>query len=405
MNLTVVGLGYVGLPLAIAAAKRGFKVTGFDIDEKRVTQLNQGISFSTDIDEVEITNLLKSNCLRFTTTLKRLDEESIFVIAVPTPLNSTGEPDLEMVESACGYIAKVINDGDLVINESTSYIGTVRGMIKPLIEAKSGFRNLDFAVAPERIDPGNKFWNIVNTPRNIAGITNRAGERALNFYSKLCESVSLLEVPEEVEAAKLIENTFRQVNIALINELTELSDKLEFSLHNAIKAAETKPFGFMPFYPSIGVGGHCIPIDSNYLTYSAKKVGFQLKLVETANSINSIMPSHTVKKIQAKLSGDLKGKRIQLVGISYKTNTSDLRESPAIKLLGLIRSLGADIIWHDPLVKIYQGETSTPLESDLDLGLIIAPHEVIDFTPWKNSKFPIFDLSASSTSIGWPKLF
>ena len=405
MNLTVVGLGYVGLPLAIVAAKNGFSVTGFDIDEKRVSRLNQGLSFLPDINEVEIMNLIKSNNLRFTSSLERFDGESIFVVAVPTPLNSLREPDLSMLESACDYIAEVINDGDLVINESTSFIGTVRGVIKPLIESKSGLRNLDFAVAPERIDPGNKFWHLTNTPRNVAGVTKRAGERALNFYSEFCELVSLLEMPEEAEAAKLIENTFRQVNIAFINEMTQLSEQLGFSLHNAIQAAATKPFGFMSFYPSIGVGGHCIPIDSNYLTYSAKKLGFNLEIVELANSINLSMPKYTLDKLQAKLNFDFIGKRIQLVGVAYKPNTSDIRESPALELLDLMKQIGANVIWHDPLVNTCLGEISSPLQNDLDLGLIVVPHQVIDFSPWKNSKFPIFDLSAGLESYGWPKLF
>jgi UDP-N-acetyl-D-glucosamine dehydrogenase len=405
MNLTVVGLGYVGLPLAIAAAKNGFSVTGFDIDERRVSHLNQGLSFSPDINEIEIKNLIKSNDLRFTSSLERVDRESIFVVAVPTPLNSAREPDLSMLESACDYIAKVINDGDLVINESTSFIGTVRGVIKPLIESKSGLRNLDFAVSPERIDPGNKFWHLTNTPRNVAGVTKRAGERALNFYSKFCESVSLLEMPEEAEAAKLIENTFRQVNIAFINEMTKLSKQLDFSLHNAIQAAATKPFGFMSFYPSIGVGGHCIPIDSNYLTYSAKKLGFNLEIVELANSINLSMPKYTLDKLKSALDFNFIGKKIQLVGVAYKPNTSDLRESPALELMGLMKELGANVIWHDPLVNTYLDEISSPLQKDLDLGLIVVPHQVIDLSPWENSKFPIFDLSTGLKSYGWPKLF
>ena len=405
MNLTVIGLGYVGLPLAILAAKHGFNVTGFDIDPEKVLALSNGKSFSPDIDAQEILRLIKTKNLSLTTKLESKSAGGIFVIAVPTPLNNERLPDLSMLESACHLIAKVICDGDLVITESTSYIGTLRKVIQPIIEGETGLRSIDFAVAPERIDPGNKRWHLSNTPRNVAGITQEAGERAADFYAKFCEVVNLLSSPEEAEAAKLIENTFRQVNIAFVNELAQIAEKLNFSLFNAIAAAAHKPFGFMPFYPSIGVGGHCIPIDSNYLTYSAQQVGVELRLVSEANSINLSMPYKIVDKIAHQLSFDFIGKKIQVVGIAYKSNSSDTRESPAIELIQLLRQRGAEVSWHDPLVGKYKGEFSEPLKDDIDLGLIIVPHQEIDFSIWKRSNLLILDLSASSENYGWAKFF
>jgi UDP-N-acetyl-D-glucosamine dehydrogenase len=403
MNLTVVGLGYVGLPLAILAAKHGFKVTGFDIDPQKVLELSNGITFSPDINAQEILGLLKTNNLSLTTKLEPKSGGSIFVIAVPTPLNDKRLPDLSMLENACELITEVICDGDLVITESTSYIGTLRNVIQPIFEGKTGLRNIDFAVAPERIDPGNKKWHLSNTPRNVAGITQKAGERAAEFYANFCESVNLLTSPEEAEAAKLIENTFRQVNIAFVNELIPVAEKLNFSLHNAIEAAAHKPFGYMPFYPSIGVGGHCIPIDPNYLTYSAQQVGGELRLVSEANSINLNMPNVIVEKIKNKLNFDFIGKKIQVAGIAYKSNSSDTRESPAIELIQLLRERGAEVTWHDPLVGKYRGELSVTLNDNIDLGLIITPHQEIDFTSWKKSNLLILDLSANSENHGWAK--
>lgn len=403
MNITVVGLGYVGLPLLITAAKNGFNVTGFDIDEKKISKLNKGLSFIPDFKDVEIKNLIKSNNLRFTSTLERVDGASIFVIAVPTPLNLEREPNLSMLERACEYIAQVINEGDLVINESTSFIGTVRQLIKPLIESKSGLRNLDFAVAPERIDPGNKEWFIKNTPRLISGLSEGAKERAISFYRHFCDEIHEVSTPEVAEAAKLFENTFRQVNIALVNELAQIADKLNFSTHETIMAAATKPFGFMPFYPSIGVGGHCIPVDPTYLSYSAESVGIDARFIKLANQVNSSMPKIISERIKSNFNGSIIGKRIQVVGISYKSDISDLRESPALELINELKNLGAEVSWHDPFIDEYQGQHSVELSSEIDLGLIVTPHSHIDFSIWKKASLRVFDLSANSINYGWPK--
>lgn len=403
MNLIVVGLGYVGLPLVIAAAKKGFNVTGFDINERKISQLNEGLSYIPDVKNVEIKNLIKSNRLRFTSNLQRFANNSIFVIAVPTPLNLERKPNLSMLESACEYIAEVINEGDLVINESTSFIGTVRKLIKPLIESKSGLRNLDFAVAPERIDPGNKEWFIGNTPRLISGLSDDAKNKTMVFYRHFCDEIYEVSTPEVAEAAKLFENTFRQVNIALVNELAQIAHKSNFSTHETIMAAATKPFGFMPFYPSIGVGGHCIPVDPTYLSYSAETVGIDARFIKLANQVNSSMPKIISERIKSNFNGSIVGKRIQIAGISYKSDISDLRESPALELISELKNLGAEVSWHDPFVDEYKGQHSVELSSEIDLGLIVTPHSQIDFSIWKKASVRVLDLSANSINFGWPK--
>lgn len=296
-----------------------------------------------------------------------------------------------------------MKSGDLVVNESTSYIGTLRNLIKPVIEELSGLLDLEYAVAPERIDPGNKDWSIKNTPRNIAGITDRATTRAIKFYSSFCDLINAVLKPEVAEAAKLFENTFRHLNIALVNEFSEIANKFDFSANEAIIAAATKPFGFMPFYPSIGVGGHCIPVDPSYLVFSAEQAGVESKLINLANHMNFSRPKMVADKIRIHLGGDLIGKRVQIVGITYKPNISDLRESPALDLITELKSLGAKVLWFDPYVEIYDGDSSQPLDPSIDLGLIIIPHDDVDFSIWKKSNTRVLDLSANSRNFGWPK--
>lgn len=405
MRVTVVGQGYVGLPIAVCAAEAGYTVGGFDIDEIKISQLESGISESPEVSSEQILSLQAKDKLYFSSNIFDHKESTIYVIAVPTPLDENNKPDLSYLRSACKLIAKVAKSGDLVINESTSYIGTLRNLIKPTIEELSGLLDLEYAVAPERIDPGNKEWSIKNTPRNIAGITDQAIERAMNFYSSFCDLINKVLKPEVAEAAKLFENTFRHVNIALVNEFSEIANKLDFSANEAIIAASTKPFGFMPFYPSIGVGGHCIPVDPSYLTFSAEQVGIDSKFINVANHINFSRPKMVADKIRIQLDGNLNGKRVQIAGITYKPNISDLRESPALELIIELKSLGAQVSWFDPYVQTYNSETSQPLNPNIDLGLIVIPHDEIDFSIWKKSKTRVLDLSANSRNFGWPKFF
>ncbi len=403
MKVTVVGQGYVGLPIAVCAAEAGYAVGGFDIDENKISQLESGISESPEVSSEQILSLQAKDKLYFSSNIFDHKESTIYVIAVPTPLDENNKPDLSYLRSACELIARVAKSGDLVINESTSYIGTLRNLIKPTIEELSGLLDLEFAVAPERIDPGNKDWSIKNTPRNIAGITDQATKRAIKFYSSFCDLVNTVLKPEIAEAAKLFENTFRHINIALVNEFSEIANKFDFSANEAIFAAATKPFGFMPFYPSIGVGGHCIPVDPSYLAYSAEQVGIESKFIDIANHINFSRPKITADKIRIQLGGDLKGKRVQIVGITYKPNISDLRESPSLELITELESLGAKVLWFDPYVETFNGESSQPLDPAIDLGLIVIPHDNVDFSVWKKSNTRVLDLSANSRNFGWVK--
>lgn len=405
MNVVIIGLGYVGLPIAISAAQNGYKVHGFDINREKILELRLGKSFIEGMNKLELLSLQTEGKIQFVSELPRFEEKSVYVIAVPTPLDSNKSPDVSMLNEAIEAIANVVVDGSLIINESTSYVGTLRNLIKPFIDTKTQLRNLKYAVAPERIDPGNKKWGIKNTPRLVSGLTDQAIKETISFYEKFCDVVCEVSSPEVAEAAKLFENTFRQVNIALVNEFSLLANKLNFSAHEAIIAAATKPFGFMPFYPGIGVGGHCIPVDPSYLSYSAKLVGAQAKFIEFANQINSYMPVMVVNRIRDYLGGSLTNKRVQIAGITYKPDTADLRESPALDLIKELRANGAIVNWHDPFVFTYKGQHSEELSSEIDLGLIVTPHSQMDFSIWKRKNVTVLDLSANSNHYGWAKFF
>ena len=403
MKVSIVGLGYVGLPIAVNAAEAGYFVGGFDIDENKIRELNSGISDSPEVSQDQILSLKATGKLFFSSNISDHKNSSIYVIAVPTPLEENNNPDLSYVRNACELLATVVKSGDLVINESTSYIGTLRNLIKPIIEESSGLLDLRYAVAPERIDPGNKDWNIKNTPRNISGITDQATRDTVTFYRGFCNSINTLSKPEIAEAAKLFENTFRHINIALVNEFSEIASKFDFSANDAISAAATKPFGFMPFYPSIGVGGHCIPVDPSYLVFSAEQVGIESKFINLANQINFSRPKIVADRIRIHLGGDLVDKRVQIVGITYKSNIADLSESPALEMIIELKSLCAKVLWFDPYVETYNGESSHPLDPDVDLGVIVIPHDSVDFAIWKNSNTKVLDLSANPRNFGWPK--
>ena len=403
MKVSIIGLGYVGLPIAVNAAEAGYTVGGFDTDENKIRKLKIGISDSPEVSPDQILSLIAKGKLFFSSNISDHEDSSIYVIAVPTPLEEDNNPDLSYLRKACELLAKIVKSGDLVINESTSYIGTLRNLIKPIIEESSGFLDLRYAVAPERIDPGNKDWNIKNTPRNISGITDQATEDTVTFYSGFCDSINTLLKPEIAEAAKLFENTFRYINIALVNEFSEIANKFDFSANDAITAAATKPFGFMPFYPSIGVGGHCIPVDPSYLVFSAEQVGIESKFINLANQKNFSRPQLVADRIRIHLGGDLVDKRLQIVGITYKSDIADLRESPALRLMTELKSLGAKVLWFDPYVETYNGETSHPLDPNIDLGIIVIPHNSVDFAIWKKSNTRVIDLSANPRNFGWPK--
>jgi UDP-N-acetyl-D-glucosamine dehydrogenase len=403
-NLVVIGLGYVGLPLVINAANSGFNVYGFDTSESKIKELKSGNQMIESLNTELLREHYLSKKIRFTSNIEDVPGDSIFVIAVPTPLDNLGKPDLSYLELACKSISKVISPGSLVISESTSYIGTLRNFIRKNIDELSNVEDIHYGVAPERIDPGNETWNLKNTPRIISGLTDVAIEGTLNFYKNFCTEVIVVTSPEVAEASKLLENTFRLVNIALINEFSNLTRKLGLNTFEITSAAATKPFGFMQFLPGIGVGGHCIPIDPIYLMHSAREVEIDLEMVGLANDINLSAHKSVINKLENLLGSDLKGKKIQIVGISYKINIADTRESPVPKFISELEFRGATVTWHDPLVKKFNGQLSTPLSLDIDLGLLVNPHDCIDLNIWKQNGVKVFDVSSNKANHGWSKI-
>lgn len=402
MIVTVCGQGYVGLTVSIAAAQVGHKVIGYDINENVILNLLNGKTKVPGVSSDQIKSLMKVGNYKPTADFKDALNSDILILAVPTPLDNDRSPDLSYLIQLLELISASFNGKALVINESTSYPGTLRKIILPILSS-SNTAEFKYASAPERVDPGNLKWNVQNTPRVVAGIDEESSEIAVNFYQTFCGNVSKVASPEVAEAAKIFENTFRQVNIALVNEFSEICQKLNISAYDAINAASTKPFGFLPFYPGIGVGGHCIPVDPSYLSYIAKKNGITANIIELANEINDAAPRKIALRIRDSFSGSLKGKRIQIAGISYKPGISDMREAPSIKLMSELRVLGAQVFWFDPLVLTFENETSVPLDPTVDLGLIVTPHSNIDFSVWLTQKTKVYDLSAGSETFGWPK--
>lgn len=402
MKISVIGQGYVGSTVALGAAEAGHQVVGFDIDEKLISDLLDGQCVYSDNNSNTIKKLISSGNYCPTFDEEKIKGSEIIVIAVPTPLDLEHKPDLNSLESASQLIAETMDNEALIINESTSYPGTLRNFIKSKIESVSKI-NFEYASSPERIDPGNKEWNLKNTPRVIGGLTEASLKKAVSFYKTFCSHIFEASSPEVAEAAKLFENTFRQVNIALVNEFSSIAAAMGISSNEALIAASTKPYGFMPFYPSIGVGGHCIPVDPTYLSFAASKNGVTAHMIELANKINLSMVDNLIPRLSEILGGSLLGKRIQIAGISYKPNISDLRESAALNLIHELRKNGARVTWHDPLVLEFKGEKSVELDEFIDLGLIVSPHSVMDFKIWKNKCVKVLDLSSNFNNYGWPK--
>jgi len=404
-DLVVIGLGYVGLPIAIAAAESGLKVYGFDINSYRIDELKLGMIRSDNTYQEKLLNLQKSEKLRFSTKLPRVTKSLIIIIAVPTPLDNMLRPDLSLLENACEAVASFVTDNSLIINESTSFVGTLRNFIKPKIDKISGRKSIKYAVAPERIDPGNISWNLINTPRVVSGLDSDSISAASDFYRKFCQHVHMVSSAEVAEASKLLENTFRLVNIAFINDFSNFTAKLDIPTFEIIEAASTKPFGFMPFYPGIGVGGHCIPVDPIYLAKSYEEVELDSKFINLSSSINKSMVKNITDRIEESLGKEIKDIHIQIAGVSYKLNSSDIRESPALELISELRERGAKVTWFDPLVSQFKDECSLNALSSCDLGLIVTPHNEINFEVWKDLNIRVFDLSSTPKFFGWPKFF
>lgn len=394
----IIGQGYVGLTVAKFAAGK-YQVIGFDNNEKLVDQLNAGISHIEGIDSKDLLALRSGDSYKATSKGEDIQQCEIVVIAVPTPLKEDRTPDLRHIESACKTIAQYAKGPLLIINESTSYPGTVRNLIKPLIDSLSNekFEHL-YAISPERVDPGRTDWDQSNTPRLYAGLTQEAANRTREFYSTFCNQLIEVSSPEVAEAAKLFENSFRQVNIALVNELAQISHALGISVRETLDAADTKPYGFMKFSPSAGVGGHCIPVDPSYLAYVAKGLGVPATFIERANLVNLEMPNYIVERVIKDNGGSIAGKKIQVIGVSYKPNIADTRETPAEIMIETLEKSGAKVTWHDPLVKNWKGSESAPLGGS-DIAIVVTKHDLISEDAIKASAKYVFDTTGKISGV------
>lgn len=379
MRVAVVGQGYVGLTIAVEAAKSGHTVVGYDINPDLVNRLQKGDSHVEGVSDSELKTLLSNGQLTISSTPSSIADSQVVVIAVPTPLDADRKPDASFLKAACRTIAENFDHSVLVINESTSFPGTLRKLIAASITSMSplGITHL-YAASPERVDPGNTEWGQKRTPRLIAGLTPEATVLAREFYSAFCENIIEVSSPEVAEAAKLFENTFRQVNIALVNEFAQIAHALGIPSREVIDAASTKPYGFMPFSPGPGVGGHCIPVDPSYLASVAEDAGVPATFIRRANEVNMKMPAYIVSRVKEDL-GTLHGKRVLVVGVSYKTNVADTRETPAELIIKELEREGAIVSWHDPLVDSWLGQVSTDLTpGSADAAVVVTKHDVIN---------------------------
>ena len=396
-NLVIIGQGYVGLPLAIAAVDAGWTVVGLDNSEKRVEALNEGKSPVEDISNTTIKEAIKNKKYKASTDFKKIAIAEIVIICVPTPLNDAREPDLSALQNATKSAAPFLKDGSLLVSESTSYPGTLRDVVIPLVEANrdSGISNLYFAAAPERVNPGDQEWNQKNTPRLVGGIDHKSQEIAMSFYSSISNEPVSVSSPEVAEAAKLLENTFRLVNIGLVNEFAKLCDNAGLNVNEVISAAETKPYGFMPFRPGVGVGGHCIPVDPLYLTWWARVMNTSAPMVELADHTNYEMHKFVAVKALSLIKESNVKARILILGVAYKPGVSDIRETPVAHLRDYLKSQGHDVQWTDPFVEIWEGTHPCAQVINFDVAILAVNQPGIDLEPLINHQIPILDCTNS----------
>jgi len=394
MQITVVGQGYVGLPLAITASQSGYTVYGLDNNDEKVALLKSGKSIIEDLSDEVVKNSVDSKKYLPTVDQSVISDSAVILICVPTPLSNEHRPDLAALRSATATVGKNLKVGSLVIVESTIEPGTCRNILLPSLLKESGLKPGEFELAysPERIDPTNKKWGISNTPKLVAGLTENAARQAGAFYGKFIDSITICSSLEIAETAKLLENSFRLVNISFINELAIFCQKIGIDIIEVISAAATKPYGFMPFYPSVGAGGHCIPVDPIYLANAAKAVGAPSRFIQLADQINQEMPGYFVGRAEERL-GSLKSKKVLVVGVSYKPNVADVRESPVKGLIAGLRRKNADVSWHDDLVKEWNGEKSVALSNDFDLAILATPHDYLNLA--KLGDVPILNTRSS----------
>jgi len=383
MSIGIVGLGYVGLPLVVAFAEAGERVIGVDVDAGKVAALAAGRSHVEDIPSARVAAVL-DRC-EFTTRAAALAEAEAILVCVPTPLTPNREPDLGPLLGATRALAGIVQRHQLVVLESTSFPGTTREHLVPLLE-ESGLeagRDFNLAFSPERVDPGRTDYTLRNTPKIVGGLTPACLQRALDVYARVCDALVPVSTPEVAELAKLLENIFRSVNIALVNEMAILADRMGIDIWEVVEAAATKPFGFMPFEPGPGMGGHCLPVDPFYLTWKAREYDFATEFIELAGKVNKQMPLFCMEKIERSLndaSRSVRGSRVLILGVSYKAGVGDLRESPALKIIELVRERGGEIAYHDPHVPDLPqfGMRSVDPSWPCDLAVIVTAHPGVD---------------------------
>ncbi|NIR42497.1 MAG: nucleotide sugar dehydrogenase [Gemmatimonadetes bacterium] len=400
----VVGLGYVGLPLAVEFAEAGFSILGFEVARDKVEAVNAGNSYVGDVPEEQLAAAVEAGRLEATLDYDRLAEADAICICVPTPLNKTGDPDVSFIMTAANSLQRTVRAGQLVVLESTTYPGTTRELLLPALAGTRLEVGKDFflAFSPERVDPGNPVYKIHNTPKVVGGITADCAECANRLYSTIIEQVILVSSTEAAELTKLLENTFRSVNIALANEMAIVCDKLDVDVWEVIEAAATKPFGFMKFTPGPGLGGHCIPVDPHYLSWKMKTLDYKTRLIELASEINAEMPRYVSEKVADLLNDHgrpVRGSRVVVVGAAYKPDTNDTRESPALDIIRLLAEKGAEVIYHDPMVPNLRHEgqdiESMPLDekrlAGADVVVIVTDHTDIDYDLIRRSGRPVLD--------------
>jgi UDP-N-acetyl-D-glucosamine dehydrogenase len=394
VKVGIIGQGYVGLTVAAFASKH-YTVTGYDSNQKLVDQLNKGVSHIEGVEDNALLKLIQSGSYKATSDGRDLENCEVVVIAVPTPLTSDRKPDLSFIEAACKTIGENLKTRALIINESTSFPGTLRNFIRNSIEHHSSqpITHL-YAISPERVDPGRIDYNQKNTPRLYAGLTPEASRKTNAFYSKFCDELVEVSSPEVAEAAKLFENTFRHVNIALVNEFAKITHALGINVYETLSAANTKPYGFMKFTPSAGVGGHCIPVDPIYLAAAAEDKGVPATFIRRANEVNSSMATYVINRVIEDNDQTIRGKRILIIGVAYKPNVADVRETAAELVIENCRSKGAIVSWHDDLVKNWKGEVSSTL-SGADISIVITKHDSMSEEMIRNSAPYVFDTTGT----------
>ena len=400
--LAIIGQGYVGLPLAMAAVDAGWTVVGIDNFEAKVAQINSGKSPVEDISDTELQAALTSGAYRASTDFSSVAKASVITICVPTPLDEKREPDLSLLQSAASAIAPFVSNETLVVSESTSYPGTLRDIIIPTVDSLKPKDSLKvyFASAPERVNPGDPVWNQKNTPRLVGAVDAASQVKALAFYESICDVSVSVSSPEVAEAAKLLENTFRLVNIALINEFTQLCASTGINVQEVIDAASSKPYGFMPFRPGVGVGGHCIPVDPLYLTWWARQNGGRAEIIEIADSINHAMPKYVAQRALELVDPSVTKPKVLILGVAYKPGVGDVRETPVSELRNHLVALGADVAWTDPLVQSWEGSKPVDIDWKCDVAILATKQPGMDLEQLIANRIQILDCTNSLMNLG-----